>query len=119
MATETVTPVAGPLAATALVEGYERLRAQAMAGQAGSWRLGHGLLLGKGLAAWLAVCAATLNSTAAATPPSRGAAATTVPETSVAALGGAPAAALVSVLAQMALVHSATSGITDPAGSRS
>jgi hypothetical protein len=81
------------------------LRAQALAGQPGAWRLGHGLLLGKGLAAWLAVCAAALNTTAAPAPPPSRAVAVPDVAASTPALGGAPAAAFVSVLAQMALAH--------------
>jgi hypothetical protein len=34
-----------------LVDGYERLRERVLAGRPDGWRLGHGLLTGKGLAA--------------------------------------------------------------------
>jgi hypothetical protein len=37
-----------------LVDGYERLRERVLAGRPDGWRLGHGLLVGKGLAAWIA-----------------------------------------------------------------
>jgi len=93
--------LAAAATAAATVAGYERLREQALAGHPGAWRLGHGLLLGKGLAAWLAVCTVTLSTTA----PLPARAATTPTARPGAVPGGAPAAALVSVLAQMALAH--------------
>lgn len=38
------------------VERYEQLRAHALGGEPGGWRLGLGLLQGRGTAAWLRVC---------------------------------------------------------------
>ena len=37
----------------ALRAGYERLRAAVLAGSAGGWRLGHGVLSARGMAAWI------------------------------------------------------------------
>jgi hypothetical protein len=37
----------------ALRAGYERLRAAVLAGSAGGWRLGHGVLSARGMTAWM------------------------------------------------------------------
>jgi hypothetical protein len=37
----------------ALSEAYERLRAAVLAGDAGGWRLGHGVLSARGMSAWM------------------------------------------------------------------
>jgi hypothetical protein len=37
----------------ALRAGYERLRAAVLAGGAGGWRLGHGVLCARGMAGWM------------------------------------------------------------------
>ena len=37
----------------ALTAGYERLRAAVLSGGAGGWRLGHGVLAARGIAAWM------------------------------------------------------------------
>jgi hypothetical protein len=39
--------------AEALSAGYERLRAAVLSGDAGGWRLGHGLLAARGMAGWM------------------------------------------------------------------
>ena len=39
--------------AGALSAGYERLRAAVLSGAAGGWRLGHGVLCARGMAAWM------------------------------------------------------------------
>jgi hypothetical protein len=39
--------------AGALGDGYERLRAAVLAGGAGGWRLGHGVLSARGMTAWM------------------------------------------------------------------
>ena len=36
-----------------LPRGYERLRAAVLAGGAGGWRLGHGVLCARGMTAWM------------------------------------------------------------------
>jgi len=36
-----------------LGDGYERLRAAVLAGGAGGWRLGHGVLSARGMTAWM------------------------------------------------------------------
>ena len=41
-----------------LGETYERLRQAVLSGDAGGWRLGHGVLVTKGMAAWMAAWAA-------------------------------------------------------------
>ena len=81
-----------------LVERYEQLRAAALDGRADGWRLGLGLLAGKGVAAWIrawSTCPspAPVRSPAEPRPPAPGPA--PVP-------GGAD---LVRVLAAMALAH--------------
>ena len=86
-----------------LVDGYERLRERVLAGRPDSWRLGHGLLAGKGVAAWIAVATALAAGprVTRSADPAAGAAA------SPACTGGAVPGAdqLVAVLAQMALAH--------------
>jgi len=39
--------------AEALRAGYERLRAAVLAGEAGGWRLGHGVLSARGTVGWI------------------------------------------------------------------
>jgi len=39
-----------------LAVSYEQLRGRVLAGQPDGWRLGHGLLVGKGMVAWLGAC---------------------------------------------------------------
>jgi hypothetical protein len=39
--------------AGALSDAYERLRAAVLAGAAGGWRLGHGVLSARGMTAWI------------------------------------------------------------------
>lgn len=53
-----------------VVDGYERLRAQALCGDTEGWRLGLGVLQQRGVAAWLRVRQATVP---AARPPARAA----------------------------------------------
>jgi hypothetical protein len=80
----------------ALGERYEQLRAAALHGRADGWRLGLGVLAGKGLAAWIrawTTCAPAAAATAAPSPASG------------AAPSGPEGAELVRVLAAMALAH--------------
>jgi hypothetical protein len=86
-----------------LVDGYERLRERVLAGRPDGWRLGHGLLAGKGVAAWIAA-----RTTLAPTPrvtPSADRPANVAPLSARAGSGGFGADQLVAVLAQMALAH--------------
>jgi hypothetical protein len=79
------------------VDGYERLRERVLTGRPDGWRLGRGLLAGKGVAAWIAACATFTPARDAAGPADRPAQ----------PIAGARAGAdqLVAVLAQMALAH--------------
>jgi hypothetical protein len=82
----------------ALAAQYEQLRGGVLAGQADGWRLGLGVLRGKGLAVWMRVAcmagpARARPGTATPPPPSRQPPA------------GALAGEVVAVLAQMALAH--------------
>jgi hypothetical protein len=43
----------------ALSDGYERLRRAVLAGGAGGWRLGHGVLCARGMCAWIDAFGAT------------------------------------------------------------
>jgi hypothetical protein len=82
----------------ALTAQYEQLRGGVLAGQADGWRLGLGVLRGKGLAGWMRVASAAGPARArpgTATPPS----------TSRRPPAGALAGEVVAVLAQMALAH--------------
>lgn len=80
---------------TGLVEHYERMRAQAVDGTGDGPRLGVGLVLGKGMAAWIKVAGAcpvaAPNSASAAECPA------------VATATGATATELVRVLAAMVI----------------
>ena len=73
-----------------MVDGYERLRARALGGDADGWRLGLGVLQQRGVAAWLRVRQA---ATATHPPPAR----------SAPPVGGGVDAELVGLLASMAL----------------
>lgn len=95
----------------ALVAGYEGLRAAVLAGRPEGWRLGHGLLADRGMAAWIATCSTLPLAQATGTPVPDVASAGAAPFPSTArpparALSSLPAAgAIVAVLAQMALAH--------------
>jgi hypothetical protein len=75
-----------------VVDGYERLRARALGGEADGWRLGLGVLQQRGVAAWLRVRQAAVPTVCPPTP---------VPATS--RLAGGVDAELVGLLASMAL----------------
>ena len=51
-----------------IVDGYERLRAQALTGDTDGWRLGLGVLQQRGVAAWLRVRQAAVPTVARPTP---------------------------------------------------
>jgi hypothetical protein len=51
-----------------IVDGYERLRAQALTGDTDGWRLGLGVLQQRGVAAWLRVRPAAVPTVARPTP---------------------------------------------------
>jgi hypothetical protein len=51
-----------------VVDGYERLRARALGGQADGWRLGLGVLQQHGVAAWLRLRQATVPTVLPPTP---------------------------------------------------
>jgi hypothetical protein len=82
---------AGP---TTAAERYEQLRSRVLHGQADGWRLGLGVLAGRGMVAWIRAWAScppaprTSASAAASVPPA-----------------GSPTAELVRVLAAMALAR--------------
>ncbi|HUH67590.1 MAG TPA: hypothetical protein VLZ05_01120 [Mycobacterium sp.] len=78
-----------------MVDGYERLRARALGGDADGWRLGLGVLQQRGVAAWLRVRKA---ATAASVPP---------PARSAPPSCGGVDAELVGLLASMALAVAA------------
>ena len=78
-----------------VVDGYERLRARALGGDADGWRLGLGVLQQRGVAAWLRVRRA---ATATHPPP--------MPARSAPPIGGVDAE-LVGLLASMVLAVTA------------
>jgi hypothetical protein len=82
-----------------LVEQYERLRCGVLAGRADGWRVGLGVLCGKGLAAWMHAVSA-----AAPAPTSPGTATAQEPSPPTAPPGSLTGE-VVTVLAQMALAH--------------
>ena len=55
-----------------VVDGYKRLRARALGGEADGWRLGLGMLQQRGVAAWLRVRQATAPTVARPTPARAG-----------------------------------------------
>ncbi len=89
-----------------LVLAYEELREAVLAEQPGGWRLGHGVLTGRGVAAWMAARAAVARPSVSATSarPSSIPLPTSIHQPSV-ALSLRPTPEVVAVLAQMALAH--------------
>jgi len=104
-----------------LAVSYEQLRGRVLAGQPDGWRLGHGLLVGKGMVAWLGACTTfesapvtgtavpELSITPSTVPPSTP---TPHPPTALPSRPSLPslpslpyAGQLVAVLTQMALAH--------------
>ncbi len=87
------------------VVAYEELREAVLAEQSGGWRLGHGVLTGRGVAAWMAARAAVARPCGAtsARPPSIPLP-TSLYQSSV-ALSLPPTPEIVAVLAHMALAH--------------
>ena len=75
-----------------VVDGYERLRARALGGEADGWRLGLGVLQQRGVAAWLRVRQAAMPTVSPPTPTRAGS-----------RLAGGVEAELVGLLASMAL----------------
>lgn len=83
----------------ALAERYEQLRTAALDGGADGWRLGLGVLAGKGVAAWIrawTTCPSPAPPAPATAAPSRA---------SGRAPSGPDGAEMVRVLAAMALAH--------------
>lgn len=92
-----------------LQAGYETLREAVLAGAADGWRHGHGVLAGRGMAAWIATWTALAPAGAGTmTDPSHpvsSAPQPTSPQPSN-TLSSLPAAGqVVTVLAEMALAH--------------
>ena len=75
-----------------VVDGYEQLRARALAGQADGWRLGLSVVQQRGVAAWLRLRQSTVCTVSPHTP------ARTAPP-----VAGGAQAELVGLLASMAL----------------
>ena len=82
-----------PRVAGALTGGYERLRSAVLSGDAGGWRLGHGVLSASGMVAWMR----TVTEVAPAATVATGTPAPVTP------LPAADADQVVAVLAQMVL----------------
>lgn len=76
-----------------VVDGYERLRARALGGEADGWRLGLGVLQQRGVAAWLRARQAAALPTVSPSPAYRAAS----------PMAGGVEAELVGLLASMAL----------------
>jgi len=92
----------------ALVEGYEAMRDAVVGGQADRWRHGYGVLVGRGMAAWMATWASLAPAPAAGTPaPAAGPSTPSSPlitdPSTLSSLRNA--GEIVSVVAQMALAH--------------
>lgn len=86
----------------ALGAGYERLRAAVLAGRTEGFRLGHGVLIARGMAAWIATLRAPAAVAAVAAQAVKRA---ELPTASVCAL---PCdGEVVAVLSEMALAHAA------------
>jgi hypothetical protein len=87
-----------PCVDAALAERYEQLRAAALGGGADCWRLGLGVLAGKGVAAWLHAWTSCPSPAPVREPSTPTRAPRPAPF-------GAEGAELVRVLAAMALAH--------------
>jgi len=85
---------------TTLRSGYERLREAVLSGRPDGWRLGHGVLVTRGMVAWIAAV-----TEAAAAPPAPAEVAEPVSVASASSLPGA--GEIVAVLAQMAFALAA------------
>ena len=83
----------------AVEAGYERLRAAVLGGRPDGFRLGHGVLAARGLAAWMKTASSV------ASPLPRASEGPHPPAGEVVSLPGADQ--LVAVMAQMALAHAA------------
>lgn len=101
----------GNVEAAGLVAGYEQLRERVLAGRPGGWQLGHAVLAGQGMVAWIGAWT-TLAPVASAGTSAPDSTAPTTPPLSTpsthpsAALSSLPCAGqLVAVLTQMALAH--------------
>ena len=116
--------------ATRLTLSYEQLRERVLAGQPDGWRLGLGVLVGKGMVAWfsawtaftaapitpapitvvpLATAGTSMPDLPGATLGTRLVTTFTPRSPALVALSGLPGAAgVVAVLAQMALAHAGT-----------
>jgi len=85
---------------------YERLRQAVLSGDAGGWRLGHGVLVTRGMAAWMAAWAAPSEApvyeTAAPVLSLEPIPISQPPHAPSSRLGANP---IVTVLAQMVLAH--------------
>jgi hypothetical protein len=96
----------------ALRAGYERLRAAVLSERPEGFRLGHGVLLTRGMLAWMQAFGSLAPPTPGGEGPERGVAAggASQPGCDAPAVGVVPlpgADQLVAVLAQMALFHAA------------
>ncbi len=97
-----------------LVQGYEQLRKRVLAAGPDGWRLGHAVLAGKGMVAWIGawttLAPAPAAGTSAPDPPAPTTVSLSTPSTDPStALSSLPCAGqLVAVLAQMALAHART-----------
>jgi hypothetical protein len=92
-----------------LVTNYEILRQAVLCEEPCGWRLGHGVLTGRGVAAWMAAWTTVASAPEAETtaPDPSVPSTTSPPNNSSAALSSLPGAKeIVAVLAQMALAHS-------------
>jgi hypothetical protein len=89
--------------------GYEALREAVVAGRPDGWRHGHGVLAGRGLAAWIAAWTAlpagASGTTAQPSPPIPSISQPAISQPSLSLSSLPDAGAVVTVLAEMALVH--------------
>jgi hypothetical protein len=94
----------------AMREGYERLREAVLAERPDGFRLGHGVLVTRGMRAWMTAFGALAHSAPEAGAPGVSLAASNPGENNCASVVAAPlpgADRFVAVLAQMALAHAA------------
>jgi hypothetical protein len=87
----------------ALGERYEELRAAALGGRADGWRLGLGVLAGKGVAAWISAWTACPHPAPVPAPSAPGPGSSS--PVGRPAASGPDGAQMVRVLAAMALAH--------------
>jgi hypothetical protein len=94
-----------PAADRPLVASYEALREAVLAGRPEGWRYGHGVLAGRGVAAWMAAWSACVPLSAGTTAHAPATAPRPSPAATPSLSSLRNADQIIAVIAQMALAH--------------